>query len=444
MPSSRFPSDFVWGAATASYQIEGGVHEDGRGESIWDRFSHTPGNVLNGDTGDVACDHYHRWPEDIRLMQSLGLDAYRFSIAWPRILPQGDGPVNEAGLDFYDRLVDALLAAQITPFATLYHWDLPQTLQDRQGGWLSRDTAAQFAHYADVVTRRLGDRVKHWATLNEPRVVTLQGHATGEHAPGLRDMKVAVQVAHHLLLGHGMAIPVMRANVPDGQLGVVLTLSPVEILPSATDAQRATWPARDALVNRWMADPLLKGEYPPELLATPDFAGFAPDPADLAVMRQPLDWLGINYYSRTRIGDDPVGAAAPPGLERTAMDWEVYPAGIYKILKQTHERYALPALYITESGAAFDDVLTPDGRVHDARRVAYLREHFRQAARAIEEGVPLKGYFVWSLLDNFEWGWGYSCRFGIIYVDFATLERTPKDSAHFYRSVIVDNAVPEG
>jgi beta-glucosidase len=388
----------------------------------------------------VACDHYHRWPEDLQLMQSLGLDAYRFSIAWPRILPQGDGPVNEAGLDFYDRLVDGLLAAGITPYATLYHWDLPQALQDRQGGWFSRDIVAQFARYADIVTRRLGDRVKHWATLNEPRVVTMQGHFSGEHAPGLRDMKVAVQVAHHLLLAHGTALPLMRVNVPGGQLGIVVTRSSVETRPDATDAELASVPLREAIINGWMADPVFRGEYPAALLASPDFRDFEPDPADLATIRQPLDWLGVNYYSRVLVGERP----RQPGTEYTEMGWEVYPEGLYTILKQTHDSYTPKALYVTENGAAFADVRTPDGRVHDDRRVAYLREHFRQAARAVEAGIPLRGYFVWSLLDNFEWGWGYSRRFGITYVDFATLERTPKDSSHFYRRVIEANAVPEG
>lgn len=449
MAANRFPHDFLWGAATASYQIEGAVHEDGRGESVWDRFSHTPGKVANGDTGDVAADHYHRYREDVALMRELGLKGYRFSIAWPRILPQGDGPVNEAGLDFYDRLVDELLAANITPFATLYHWDLPQTLQDRQGGWISRDIVGQFTHYADVVTRRLGDRVRYWSTLNEPRIFTWLGYIEGIHAPGLTDWPTGVQAAHHVMLAHGSAFRVMRQNLgADGQIGIAYALSPIETTsddPEVLARQREL----DARTNRWFLDPVLLGEYPPELLESPHWANLRIQPGDMELIHTSLDFAGINYYSRTLLGpqDDSRGdlndTERLPEAEYTAMGWEVYPQGLYTTLMRIHERYGLPALYVTENGAAFDDVPAPDGSVHDPRRVAYLREHFRAAQRAITDGVPLKGYFVWSLMDNFEWALGYEKRFGILYVDYATGARTFKDSARFYQSVIRANAVLE-
>ena len=437
MPDYHFPADFLWGAATSSYQIEGATREDGRGESIWDRFSHTPGNVTNGDTGDVACDHYHRYRQDVALMQQMGLRAYRFSIAWPRILPQGDGAVNQAGLDFYDRLVDALLEAGITPFATLYHWDLPQALQERQGGWADRAIAEQFAHYADVVSRRLGDRVKFWATHNEPKITALLGHLYGEHAPGLRDAEITARVVHHLLLSHGLAVPVLRRNVEDAQIGIVLTFSPV----SAPEDQ---WPVMDALHNRMFADPVFKGAYPAELVASGMLPGLADVPDDMPVIAQPLDFLGVNYYSRFVIrGDDGKGSrVSSEDVEHTAMGWEVYPQGLYETLTRVHRDYAPPAVYVTENGAAYDDRLE-NGCVHDPQRVSYLRRHFVAAHRAMLEGVPLRGYFVWSLLDNFEWAHGYSRRFGIVYVDFPTQARIWKDSAHFYRDVIAQGGVME-
>lgn len=450
MAPNQFPNDFIWGAATASYQIEGAAREGGRGESVWDRFSHTPGKVSNGDTGDVASDHYHRVPEDVALMRELGLKGYRFSVAWPRILPQGDGPVNEAGLDFYDRLVDELLAADIAPFLTLYHWDLPQTLQDRFGGWLSREMVDAFAHYADVVSRRLGDRVRHWATFNEPRIFVWLGYIEGEHAPGLADWTGGVQAAHHVMLAHGAAFRTLRQNLgADAQLGIVYALSPIETTsddPETLARQRLM----DARTNRWFVDPVLRGEYPQELLDAPQWANLKIEPGDLELIRTPLDFMGINYYSRTLLAPESADrgdlhdTAPNPGAEYTAMGWEVYPTGLYTTLKRMHEMYAVPALYVTENGAAFDDVLEADGRVRDPRRVAYLREHFKAAQRAIADGVPLKGYFVWSLLDNFEWAHGYARRFGLIYVDYPTGARTLKDSARFYQAVIRANAVPEG
>jgi len=450
MAAIQFPDDFVWGAATASYQIEGAAREDGRGESIWDRFSHTPGKVAQGDTGDVATDHYHRVPEDIALMRELGLKGYRFSVAWPRVLPQGDGPVNEAGLDFYDRLVDALLAADILPFLTLYHWDLPQVLQDSQGGWLSRRMVDYFVNYADIVSRRLGDRVRHWATFNEPRIFTWLGYMEGLHAPGLTDWASGVQAAHHVMLAHGAAFRQLRQNLgPDAQIGIVYALSPVE---ATSDDPEVLARARlmDARTNYWFLDPVLRGEYPPALLDVPEWANLQMEPGDLALMRTPVDFMGVNYYSRTLVAPesgqrgDLQDTARNPEAEYTAMGWEVYPQGLYDTLMRVHKRYALPALYVTENGAAFDDVLESDDRVHDARRTAYLRQHFSAAQRAIADGVPLKGYFVWSLLDNFEWAYGYGKRFGLIYVDYPTGRRTLKDSARYYQSVIRANGVPAG
>jgi len=449
MAGNQFPNDFLWGAATASYQIEGAVHEGGRSESVWDRFAHTPGKVLNGDTGDIAADHYHRYREDIALMRELGLKGYRFSIAWPRVLPQGDGPVNQAGLDFYDRLVDELLAAGITPFVTLYHWDLPQTLQDRQGGWISRDIIGQFTNYADVVTRHLGDRVQYWSTFNEPRIFAWLGYIEGTHAPGLTDWPTGVQVAHHVMVAHGSAFRVMRQNLgADAQIGIVYALSPIETTSDDPEVL-ALQQEMDARTNRWFLDPVLRGEYPAELLALPHWANLQIEPGDMELMRTPLDFMGINYYSRTVLSPennsrgDLHDTARIPDSEYTAMGWEVYPKGLYNTLTRVHERYNVPALYVTENGAAFDDVLETGGRIHDERRTAYLREHFRAAQRAIAEGVPLKGYFVWSLMDNFEWALGYSKRFGIVYVDYATGTRYLKDSARFYQSVIRTNAVPE-
>jgi beta-glucosidase len=443
--ATLFPEGFVWGAATASYQIEGGATEDGRGESIWDRFSHTPGKVLNGDTGDVADDHYHRWPQDIQLMTFLGLKAYRFSIAWPRIIPDGIGAVNRAGLDFYDRLVDGLLAAGIEPFVTLYHWDLPQSLQDK-GGWPNRDVVGWFADYAAVVSRRLGDRVRRWITHNEPWVASFLGYATGEHAPGLKDPKAAVQAAHHLLLSHGQAVSILRQSGNDGtQVGITLNLSWVDAAseePADVEAARRY----DGFLNRFFLDPVFEGAYPADMLALYGNAAPRVEPDDLAQISAPIDFLGVNYYSRAVVAADPESplgtrALQPSGSEYTAMGWEVHPEGLYKLLRRLHEDYGPQAMYITENGCAFPDEVE-DGQVRDPRRLSYLREHFIQAARAIEEGVPLRGYFVWSLLDNFEWAFGYSRRFGIVYVDYATQERILKDSALWYKQVIATNAVP--
>ncbi len=443
--TSSFPPDFAWGAATASYQIEGAWEADGKGESIWDRFAHTPGKIANGDTGDVACDHYHRWPEDVALMKEMGLKAYRFSISWPRVLPSGRGALNPAGLDFYSRLVDALLEAGIAPMATLYHWDLPQALQD-QGGWPARLCAEAFVEYADVVSRRLGDRVKHWATLNEPMVSARAGYLDGEHAPGHTDLDESLAASHHLLLGHGWALPVIRRNSPEASAGIVLDPIPtVAASPSAAD-RAAAWRI-DGVINRWYLDPLAARGYPADVVGHFGRAMDFVQAGDMQAIATPVDFLGINYYNRiiARSEETPEEENAPRTVlrepEQTEMGWEVYPPGLYDILGQVHFDYNFPALYITENGAAYADQVGPDGQVDDPLRVAYYGQHLTQAARAIAAGVPLRGYFAWSLLDNFEWSRGYDKRFGLVYVDHATQQRILKSSAQWYARVIAANAV---
>lgn len=445
MADKRFPKGFRWGAATAAYQIEGAWNEDGKGESIWDRFSKTPNKVLHGDTGDVACDHYHRYQDDVQLMRELGLKAYRFSIAWPRIFPRGTGIVNQPGLDFYDRLVDTLLAADIEPFITLYHWDLPQALQD-EGGWANRDTVSHFRNYAAEVSERLGDRVANWITHNEPWVASFLGYGFGGHAPGVKDFAVALKVAHHLLLSHGEAIQVLREN-GDAKtcVGIALNLSPIHPA-TETDADREAAVRFDGNMNRWFLDPLFKGAYPEDMLAW--YGEILPPirPGDMACISAETDFLGVNYYTRSVIKADPndpqglqIGTVKPENAEYTDMDWEIYPAGLYEILKRLHDDYGAPTLYVTENGAAFPDSVDEDGVVDDSPRRNYLREHFYWAHRAIEEGVNLVGYFVWSLLDNFEWSFGYSKRFGLIYVDYGTQCRTLKQSGMWYKKVIEDD-----
>ncbi len=439
-----FPPGFVWGTATASYQIEGAWQADGKGESIWDRFCHTPGKIENGDTGDVACDHYHRWREDIGLMQTLGVNAYRFSLSWPRVLPNGRGPANQAGLDFYDQLVDGLLAAGIQPYITLYHWDLPQALQDL-GGWSNRDVAHWFADYADLVSRRLGDRVLHWITHNEPWVVSFLGEWFGVHAPGNRDLRRALLVSHHLLLSHGLALEPLRANAgARAQLGITLNFTP--IYPASDRAEdEAAAQRQDGLINRWFMEPLYRGRYPDDMLALFEGAMAEPQAGDMTIIQRPGDFLGVNYYTREV---SRAGSAAPlyaegvrQGGEYTEMGWEVYPPGLYDLLTRLHADYAPPAIYITENGAAFVDRVDAQGEVADPRREAYLREHFQQAHRAIEAGVPLRGYFVWSLMDNFEWAWGYGKRFGLVHVDYATQARTIKQSGHWFSQVTRQNGL---
>lgn len=433
-----FPKDFIWGAATSSYQIEGAALEDGRGECIWHHFSHTPGKVFEDHNGDVACDHYHRYAEDIEMMQALGLDAYRFSISWPRVLPAGVGHINQAGLDFYDRLVDALLDAGIRPFATLYHWDLPQALQD-QGGWQNPLIVDWFTDYTRLVTARLGDRVKDWATLNEPWVVAFVGNLQGRHAPGKTDLRSALEVAHHLLLAHGHAMPVIRSEVSEAKAGIVITAAARHAATDSDADQQAVELSRDT-AHRWFMEPLFKGHYPENAVR---HYGAVLDGIDIDAISEaqvPLDMLGINYYTRqvVRAGTSGEPEIVPqPDKPMTWMDWEVYPDGLYELLMELNNEFDLPDTYITENGAAFVDPATAEnGTVADPQRVQFLRDHFNAAGRALAEGVPLKGYFVWSLLDNFEWGYGYDKRFGIIHVDFETQKRTFKQSALFYRDWI--------
>ncbi len=442
----KFPEGFLWGTATASYQIEGAWQEDGKGENIWDRFSHTPGKVQDGDTGDIACDHYHRWPEDIKLMQEMGLKAYRFSISWSRIIPDGDGAVNEKGLDFYDKLVDGLLAAGIEPYVTLYHWDLPQALQDK-GGWANRDTAKAFARYADAVSKRLGNRVHNWITLNEPWVSAFLGNMFGVHAPGLKDPKTAFAASHHLLLGHGLAVPILRANGnSQTRVGITLNLS---ICESASDseADKVATAKSNAFNLSWFLDPVFKGKYPEGVAERLKGAPLPIQEGDLQKISVPLDFLGVNYYFRFIIKDDSANGGSSvqevqlENVERTEMGWEVHAPALYRLLTYLHKEYNPPAMYITENGSAFKDEVGPDGKVNDPRRTAYLQSHFAAAHQAISEGVPLEGYFVWSLMDNFEWGYGYSKRFGLTYVDFDTLQRTIKNSGHYYKGVIAANGI---
>jgi beta-glucosidase len=436
-------SDFVWGAATSSYQIEGAVAEDGRSPSIWDTFCRVPGAIDNGDTGDVACDHYHRWPQDIALMRRLGVDAYRFSIAWPRVLPGGDGPVNEAGLDFYDRLVDGLLEAGIRPFATLYHWDLPQILEDR-GGWPARETAFLFADFAAVVAARLGDRVADWFTVNEPLCSAWIGYLEGKMAPGLQDINRAVPAAHHLLLGHGLAMAAVRANAAGpARLGAVLNLSPIEPAgPTEEDAQAAS--RADGHTNRWWLDPLHGRGYPEDMVAV---YGVQPpvQEGDLAAIAAPMDHLGLNYYFRQIVTDDPNGPVpharmvGVPEARHTAMGWEVHPNGLEELLLRLTNEYRASRIYVTENGSAWNDEVQPDGNIEDKDRMDYLESHLAASMRATRGGAPLAGYFAWSLLDNFEWAYGYAKRFGLVHVDYHNQRRTIKASGYRYAEIIASH-----
>ncbi|MEU7615861.1 GH1 family beta-glucosidase [Micromonospora rifamycinica] len=434
-PIPGFPAGFRWGVSTSAYQIEGGATADGRGPSIWDTFAHTPGRIIDGSTGDVACDHYHRHREDVALLAGLGVSAYRFSIAWPRVRPAGTGPVNAAGLDFYDRLVDDLLATGIDPVATLFHWDLPQPLEDA-GGWLNRDTAAHFAEYAELTAARLGDRVKLWITLNEPFIHLSLGHGTGEHAPGRTLLFDSLPAAHHQLLGHGLAVAALRAH-STAPVAIANNYSPV-VRHGDTDADRAAAAAYDDLHNHLFTDPLLGRGYPDGL-----DPGVVRD-GDLAVIAAPLDVLGVNYYNPTGIRAPEEGSPLPfapvplEGYPRTAFDWPVVPDGLRDLLVGLRDRYgdALPTIQVTEGGCAWDDVPDADGRVHDPDRIAYLDGHLRAVRAAIDEGVDVTGYFVWSLLDNWEWAEGFTKRFGLVHVDFASGTRTPKSSYAWYRSQV--------
>jgi len=454
MPKVSFPQHFLWGAATSSYQIEGAAHEDGRGESIWDRFARTPGKVEDGSNGDVACDHYHRYRDDIALMKSLGVKTYRFSVAWPRVQPSGRGKPNQAGLDFYSRLVDALLEAGIVPCTTLYHWDLPQALQD-EGGWPSRSTAEAFVEYASIVSRTLGDRVKSWITHNEPWCASLLSHEKGIHAPGLKDWGAALAASHHLLLSHGWAVPVIRRESPGAEVGITLNLTP-SVPGSSSAADYEACRHFDGYFNRWFLDPIHGRRYPADMIADYVAAGHLPPegltvvkPGDLEAIAVSCDFLGVNYYNRAVLRSTTVPEAQNqpqtvhlgPKSEWTEMGWEVYPEGLFQILTRVHLVYGPRKIYVTENGASYSDAPGADGRVHDERRRVFLRDHFLAAHRAMEAGVPLAGYFVWSLLDNFEWDRGYTQRFGVVWVDYTTQARIPKDSALWYSKVIAENAV---
>jgi beta-glucosidase len=454
-----FPPGFLWGAATAAYQIEGAANEGGRTPSIWDTFSHTEGRTVAGHTGDVACDHYHRMPEDVRLMADLGVKSYRFSVSWPRVQPGGTGRANQEGLDFYRRLVDELLGHDIVPWLTLYHWDLPQPLEDA-GGWPARDTAARFAEYAQLVADALGDRVKHFTTLNEPWCSAFLGYGSGVHAPGRSDGADAVRAGHHLMLGHGLAVQALRASRPDAQLGITVNLYPVT---PASDSPQDVDAARriDGLANRFFLDPVLRGAYPTDLRSdlrqVTDF-GHVRD-GDLAIISTPLDLVGINYYSRHVVAAPVEGAEAEPywrapscwpgsedvrfvtrGVPVTDMDWEIDAPGLLETLERVHRDYTDLPLYVTENGSAFVDTVV-DGRVDDPDRLAYFDAHLRAAHAAITAGVPLKGYFAWSLMDNFEWAWGYTKRFGMVYVDYDSQVRIPKSSGRWYAEVIRRNGL---
>ena len=453
----NFPEGFLWGTATASYQIEGAAHEDGRGASIWDTFSHTPGKTYRGDTGDLACDHYHRLEQDLDLMADLGLRAYRFSVAWPRIQPDGTGTANQKGLDFYRRLVDGLRQRDIEPMLTLYHWDLPQALEDR-GGWTNRETSERFADYTGIVYEALSDSVSYWITLNEPWVAAWLGYGLGLHAPGKKDVGDALSATHHLLLGHGLALERMRSAADDNRLGVTLSLSPVRPAtedPADVEAARRV----DLNANRLYLDPLFRGSYPEDAedyREAGDF-GFVRE-GDLEKISAPMDFLGVNYYMRHTVIDRDsktdlrpamdfrdleARTLIPAGVETTAMGWPAEADGLTDLLVRLHEEYTRIPLYVTENGRAVHDYVDPEGEVKDEERVSYLDAHFRAARGAMDRGVDLRGYMVWSFLDNFEWGEGYSMRFGLVFVDYGTQKRIPKASARWYSEVIRRNGLED-
>jgi beta-glucosidase len=449
----QFPEGFTWGAATASYQIEGAWNEDGKGESTWDRFAHTPGKIFDASNGDVACDHYHRWQEDIGLMKQLGLRAYRFSVAWPRILPTGRGTINEPGIGFYSRLVDGLLEAGITPYVTLFHWDTPQALEDR-GGWPSRDTAEAFVEYADVISRALGDRVKHWITHNEPAVVAWNGYSTGHHAPGHTNFSLGVRTAHHLLLSHGWTVPVLRRNSPGAEVGITLNTGWSE--PGSNSfLDRDAVRAGEGMWMRWFLDPLYGHGYPADVVEDMQKKGALPNgmdfvhAGDMQTIQVRTDFIGLNYYARHVIhvdspeNDPQTHFSAEENLDNFTeyKGWEIYPQGLTNILTRVAFTYRPPKIYITENGASYSTAPDEVGRVPDVRRINYLRKHIAAVQRAIQAGVPLAGYFVWSLMDNFEWARGYAERFGIIWVDYASGKRIIKNSARWYADVIRKNAV---
>jgi beta-glucosidase len=435
-PNSNFtfPADFVWGVATSSFQIEGAANEDGKGPSIWDEFCRIPNAIKDQSNGNIACDHYHRWKEDLDLIASLGVDAYRFSVSWPRVCPEGAGSWNEKGLAFYERLVDAMLARGIKPYLTLNHWDLPAKLQAK-GGWVNRDTVHRFVDYACHVTKRMGDRVTAITTHNEPWVMANLGHETGEFAPGIKNRALAMQASHHLLLSHGLTLQALRAQGCKSKLGIVLNLSPV--VPALdTPEDKALAQLKDGKLVRWYMDPLFNKGYPQDVL---DFLGDdAPrlQDGDLRDIATPMDFLGVNYYSRKVASSNGDWNVHKGGLPFTDMGWEIYPEGLTELLLRLNRDYRLPPIYMTENGAAFKDVMT-EGKVHDPLRTDFISRHINAVGDAMVKGVNIKGYMVWSLLDNFEWASGYEKRFGIIHVDYATQKRTLKDSAHWYRDFLL-------
>jgi beta-glucosidase len=437
-----FPADFLWGAGTSAYQIEGAAHEDGRGDSIWDAFA-----SMKGETGEVAADHYHKMQEDVALMSELNLDAYRFSVSWSRILPQGTGAVNERGLDFYERLVDALLEQDIAPVLTLYHWDLPLALHER-GGWPARETACAFADYAEVVADRLGDRVRWWITINEPWCAAYLGYGRGVHAPGIADKQAAVDAAHHLLVAHGLALPRIRSQTHgQAQVGIALNLTPVSGADDHAETIQGVMQT-DILHNRWFLDPLFSGSYPEGLFADMGVRAPAIESNDMALISAPLDFLGVNYYFRlllrARLQAGMGYPLAPtyehvvpvPGASYTDMAWEIYPEGLADILQRVQQEYAPPLILVTENGAAFADQWDGSNSVRDGRRTEYLRDHIHMLERSCKQGIPVGGYFVWSLLDNYEWTDGHSKRFGLVYVDYATQQRQIKESGRWYAAFI--------
>ncbi len=451
MANLFFPTDFFWGAATSAYQIEGAWNEDGKGEFIWDRFTHSLGKILNSETGDEACDHYHLWQDDIEVMKEIGLNAYRFSIAWTRVLPEGRGSVNQAGIDFYSRLVDRLLDAGIQPFVTLYHWDLPQMLQD-EGGWPVRSTAEAFAEFAGIISERLGDRVEHWITHNEMTVTAYMGHQQGIFAPGMQDWCQSLHATHHLLLSHGLAVQAVRANNSQNKVGMVIDPIPSEpATGDVVDYDAYRW--FDGYHNRWFLDPIYGRGYPADILQDHIRLGHLPEDGltcildgDMESIATPTDFIGLNYYRRgivSRVAPTNVGEPVPQEADEnhTEMGWEIYPQGLYNLIMQVYLEYRPKAIFISENGASYSDAPGADGQVHDKRRIDYLQNHFAAAHQAVQHGVPVKGYFVWSLLDNFEWAQGYSQRFGIVWVDFKTQQRILKDSALWYRRVITGNFV---
>jgi len=448
-----FPQGFVWGTATAAYQIEGGVSEDGKGESVWDRFVATPGKIADGRDGRVACDHYHRFASDFDLMKELGLRAYRFSISWPRVIPDGSGSVNPGGLAFYDRLVDALLERGIRPFATLFHWDLPQPLQD-EGGWTSRATVDAYLRYAETVTKKLGDRVKDWMTHNEPWVVAYVGHFFGDHAPGLRDLKTALAVAHGILVSHGKAVPVIRAHCRGAQVGIVHNLEWV-VPASQKEEDVAAAMRHDGAFNRWFLDAVFRGCYPGDMMAW--YSELLPEirDGDMKDIATPVDFLGVNFYTRRIIAHDPAGRGTQgrsvlaarqvhwPFTPRADFEeWEMAPEGLYLTLLRAAREYRPRYLYVTENGTSLPDAPAPDGAIHDPVRQKYVARHAAAVHQAIADGADVRGYFLWSFMDNFEWGFGYTKRFGMTYVDYDTQKRTVKDSGRWYSRVARENGFP--